>query len=93
MTSLIEIIDELDAHNDEGTIYASEPWTENSKVIVAAEPRSGDLPKSVEDLGLKYFLEVSVAKEFLEGWISNLGRVPSTAEKTQRLIQYAINDA
>ena len=93
MTSLIETVAELDALDDESTIYASEPWTENSKVIVALEPQSGGLPKSVEELGLKYFLEVFVAKEFLEGWISELGRTPNTAEQTARLIQYVINDA
>ena len=61
MTSLIETVAALDALDDESTIYASEPWTENSKVIVTPEPQSGGLPENVEELGLKYFLEVFVA--------------------------------
>ena len=93
ITSLIEAVVRLDTLDEEKTNHASEPWTGNSKVILALEPSSGGLPKGVEDLGLKYFLGVTVAKEFLEGWMSNQGKVPVTAERTARLIEYAITDA
>lgn len=91
--SLLQTIQELDSLNQESTIYASQPWTADSKVIVAMEPESGGIPEDAAELGLEYFLEVSVAQEVLEGWIANLGRVPGTVEKTARLIQYATNDA
>jgi hypothetical protein len=93
MMSLLQAVQELDSLDQESTIYASQPWTADSKVMVAMEPQSGGIPKNVEELGLEYFLEVFIAQEVLEGWIANLGRVPSTAEKTARLIQYATDDA
>lgn len=86
MKSLIEAVDGLDMLDEDSTIYASAPWTENSEVIVAPEPQSGGLSKRAEDLGFSYFLEVSVAREFLKGWISNLGRIPNATEKAARLI-------
>ena len=91
--TLGEVVSQLDAFDEESTIYASEPWNENSRVIVTQEPQLGGQPKNVEDLGLRYFLEVFVAKDFLEGWMANLGRVATASEKTVRLIQYAVNDA
>jgi hypothetical protein len=93
MMSLLLAVQELDSFDRESTIYASQPWTADSKVIVAIEPQLGGIPKDVEELGLEYFLEVFVAQEVLEGWSADLGSVPSTAEKTARLIQYATDDA
>ena len=91
--SLIETVHRLDSFDQESTIYVSEPWTESSTALVILEPESRALPKGAENLGLKYFLEVFVAREFLDGWIAHLEREPTTVEKTARLIQYAINDA
>ena len=42
--TLIETVKSLDDLDDGDTIYAAEPWTENSKAIVAPEPASGGLP-------------------------------------------------
>ena len=93
MMSLIEAVHELDSFDQESTIYASEPWSKDSRVLVALESNSSGLADRVEELRLKYFLEVFIAQEFLQGWISNLERVPGTEEKTERLIQYASTDA
>jgi hypothetical protein len=90
---LIEAIRDLDDFNPESTIYASQPWTENSETIMAHEPDSGGLPAEAERLGLRYFLEVFVAREFVEGWIANLDVPPSPHEKCARLIEYAVTDA
>lgn len=77
----------------DGTIYAALPWTEESVAIVAQESASGGPPAEAQDLGLKYFLEVFVAREFLGGWRETLGAKPSVAQECARLIQYALNDA
>ncbi len=66
---------------------------EDSKVMVAHEPDSGGLPVGAQQLGLKYFLEVSIARQFLEDSAGNLGAQSTLHEKCARLIQYAINDA
>lgn len=91
--TLIEVIENLGTLDEESTIYAGEPWTEISTVIVAQEPSDGGLPQDAEMLGLKYFLEVSIARDFLEDWVSSLETEPSLSEKCARLIQYAIKDA
>ena len=91
--TLIEAIRDLGSLDDQSTIYAAEPWDRMSKVIVAREPETGGLPTEADGLGLKYFLEVSVAETLIGGWASNLGREPSVEEKCERLIHYAVNDA
>lgn len=90
---LIEAVRDLDSLDEERTIYAAEPWTENSKVVVAPEPESGGLPAEAEKHGLKYFLEVFIARDFLDGWKANLSKKPTLQEQCARLIQYAITDA
>jgi hypothetical protein len=90
---LIEAVQDLDALDKESTIYAATPWTENSEVIVAREPDSGGLPVEAEKLDLKYFLEVFIAQDFLEDWLSNFDVQPTSQEKCIRLIKYAISDA
>jgi hypothetical protein len=90
---LIEAIRNLNACDRDDTIYASEPWAENSDAIVAREPESGGLPAEAERLGLSYFLEVFIARDFIEDWAAGLGTQPTLQQKCARLIQYAANDA
>jgi hypothetical protein len=42
---------------------------------------------------LRYFLEVSIAREFLHDWLGNPGAEPTLADKCARLITYAESDA
>jgi hypothetical protein len=93
VTRLIELIQQLDLLDVDGTIFAAEPWSNASEAIVALEPGSGGMPAEAGRRGLKYFLEVSIAREVLDGWIANLGVQPSLSQKCARLITYAANDA
>jgi hypothetical protein len=93
MMKLIEAIRDLDEFDPESTIYASQPWTESSETIVAHQPKSGGLPAQAERLGLRYFLEVFIARDFVEGWIANLDAQPTLRQKCARLIEYAATDA
>jgi len=68
-------------------------WDIYSHPVVVPEPDSGGLPPDAKKLGLKYFLEVFLARDFLEGWIGSLTVKPTLQEKCKRLIQYAIRDA
>lgn len=95
--TLLKIIEELETFDNESTIYAEEPWTENSKALVLHEPESGELPYEAKKLGLHYFLEVFVARDFLEDWAinlkaANLNAEPTVQQKFARLIHYAIYD-
>ena len=89
--TLLEAVESLDLLDGQTTIYAAEPWTTTSQTIVAEEPKGGDLPVAVREAGLKYFLEVFIAREVLEDWITD--SEPTLQDKCVRLIQYARNDA
>jgi hypothetical protein len=88
-----DVIDRLSEFDCEDTIYASEPWTEESEAMVTRDPDAGGLPIEVSDAGLKYFLEVSVARDFVEDWLASLDDQPTPPAVCQRVIGYAINDA
>ena len=91
--TLLDAVDTLDDLDEVFTIYAAEPWMKNSTAIVAQEPEAGGLPAEAEKLGLKYFLEVFIARDFLDDWKGSLNQEPTLQEKCARLIQYAVNDA
>jgi hypothetical protein len=88
-----DVIDRLSEFDSEDTIYASEPWTEQSEAMLAREPDAGGLPLEASDAGMKYFLEVSIAKEFVEDWLASLDEQPSPSAVCRRVVDYAINDA
>lgn len=91
--TLLKVIQELDTLDQESTIYAAKPWTESSIAMVFPEQEAGGVLQEADELGLKYFIEVFIAHEFLTDWEANLHKTPTISEKCERLIQYAINDA
>ena len=93
VTRLGDAIRQLASLDQDATIYAAEPWSDESTAIVAIEPDSGGVPENAAMRGLKYFLEVAVARDFLEGWESTLDSTPTELERCDRLIRYAIDDA
>jgi hypothetical protein len=93
MMTLVEIIRDLESFDSEGIICAKKPWTEDSQAIVVVEPQARRLPAGAEKLGMDYFLDVFVARDFLEDWRANLDAEPTLQQKCARLIKYAITDA
>lgn len=83
-----EILQRLNAFDEEATIIAAKPWTPSSRAQVIEPPESG-LVAEIERDGMVYFLEVAIAREFKEDWPSKQG----DGGFCERLIQYAINDA
>jgi hypothetical protein len=65
---LINLVTDLDSLDSDDTIYVAESWTCDSLAIVEIEPPSGGLPEAASRHGLKYFLEVFVARDFLADW-------------------------
>ena len=90
---LIEAVEQLENLDQESTIYASEPWGAESRALVAPEPDEGGLPPDAETLGLRYFLEVFIARDFIQDWTASLDYEPKLEAKCARLIEYAIKDA
>lgn len=92
-TTLIDIVTNLSAFDEQLTIYVAKPWTCDSLAVVAREPDEGGLPLEAESCGAVYFIEVFIAKEFLEGWLASEARRIPAREQCERLIHYAIYDA
>ena len=96
IVKLIELVERLAELDDEETVYACEPWTEDSDAMVAPEDpdrKPYGIPLEAVEAGMTYFLEVFIVREVVEGWLSNLDEKPTLAAICQRVIQYAINDA
>ena len=88
-----EAVSRLSEFSADDTIYAAEPWTQDSSVVVATEPPAGGLPAQAVDGGLAYFLEVDIASDLLEDWEKSLLEKPTLRAMCERLIAYAVNDA
>lgn len=88
---LIDVVGELASFDSQNTIHASEPWTPDCEAIVA--PESEMPPVTLERLRVKYFLEVFVARDFLDDWSASVDESPTLRESCARLIHYAIYDA
>jgi len=91
--TLADVLGSFESFEAEDTIYAAEPWSKGSKAVVAHEPKTGGVPQEVQAQGMKYFLEVFVARDFLEDWKRTLDKEPTRDEVCARLIHYAIHDA
>lgn len=90
---LTDVINQLDNLDSDDTIYAKKPWTPDTEVVIATEPDDGGLPDQAAKINAEYFIEIFLAKEFLEGWLSSFYQKPSIKDQCLRLIQYAENDA
>lgn len=91
--TMADVISSLGSFDAEDTIYAALPWSEKSAALVAHELESGGVPSEERAQGLEYFMEVFVARDFLEDWKSSLKMNPSREEICAKLIHYAIHDA
>lgn len=93
VTTLCDLLANLDELDAEATIYARPPWGPDAAALVEHEPDQGGLPEKASNQGMTYFLEVFIAKELLEDWHSNQTTLPSKEETCNRIIEYAIHDA
>jgi len=90
---LIDIVARLSEFDEYDTIYAAEPWTEDSDAMVATGLDTGRLPPEAVEAGFEYFLEIFISREVIEGWLASLTEKPSLSETCKRLIEYATYDA
>jgi hypothetical protein len=81
----------LDDFEDDETIFAASA-TPAARAVVAAAAADGSPPSSAE--GLRYLLEVSLAREAIEVWRAwRPGRTPSLEDKLAAVTHYAEHDA
>jgi hypothetical protein len=88
---LIEAVQQLAKLDDDFTIYAREPWTPSTDARVALE--GSEEEKKISAEGLRYFIEVFIARDFLEDWRPTQKKAPTEGQCCGRLIEYATNDA
>jgi hypothetical protein len=89
---LRDVIGEINSFEKLDTIYAREPWTTESDAIVVRDPDEGDPPEP-GPLGLKYFLEVFITLEVIEGLMNNINYTPTLDQICETVIYYATYDA
>jgi hypothetical protein len=85
---LLNAVANLDDVDAEATIYAAEPWSTSSRAIVVSNPPDTTEPIVQDGTAYSYFLEVLVAREVLESFVSL-----DAQARCDRVISYAINDA
>jgi len=91
--TLIDMVARFGEIDSAATIYAVRPWSCAATAVVAAEPEEGGSPAEARAMGAAYFIEVCIARDFLDDWAAGLGRPTSAKERCGRLIRYAIDDA
>jgi hypothetical protein len=89
--TLSDVVDGLDGLDDDETIHADGPVA-SARAVVAREPEDGTLPP--EATGLRYSLEVNLAKDAVRVWSEWRGGVtPTLEDKLAAVIHYAVNDS
>ena len=87
----VELLDRLDADQ---IIYVQRdvPARAESGVVVDFSSDDGEPPASA--IGMRYLLEVSLARNVVRVWSEwREGRSPSTEEKIEAIVYYAEHDA
>jgi hypothetical protein len=89
--TLRDVVARLDEVEDDETIFA-ESATPTAQAVVAVETADGSSPSSA--VGLRYLLEVPLAREAIEVWRAwRPGQTPSLEDKLEAVIFYAEHDA
>lgn len=100
--TLAEILEHLDQFNDEEdedddrvlTIYASKQaqGSGSSEAVVCYQPDDGSIPDQAE--GLKYLLEVFLAKDAIRVWSEwRQNAAPATQDRVDAVLYYATHNA
>jgi hypothetical protein len=89
---LLQLVEQIGALDEDDVIFARPEFSADSDAATYPLTADDRVPEEPKKLGLHYFLEVSIAREVLEGLTSGKSSM-TLREQCERLIQYAINDA
>ena len=91
MTSLAEVVDQLEGLKSDAVIFAEQPWRGDTRAMVVVVD---DDESVAEQQGLIYLLEVDLAREVLEVWSAwRNDRQPSLVDAVAAIVYYAQRDA
>jgi hypothetical protein len=82
----------IDEFDEELVIFQKDKLSIDSEVALF-ERDEDDTVRIKDGIKYVYFLELFIAKEFIEDWTSSLDFKPNAREVALRLLQYAIYDA
>lgn len=94
VTTLAELLAELDALDDDATIFtALAPYANaDTRAVVAVAEADGSVPEEADGLG--HFVDVAVANEVAEVWRQRRGgRQPTIRQLVEAVVHYAVNGA
>lgn len=92
VTKIRDVVKNLKSYSDEMIIFAQEPWNYDSAAVVIKDSEAEMTPNAATELGAKYLLEVSIAREFLDGALAHTTE-RTIDEQCEMLIHYAIYDS
>ncbi len=90
---LVDLVNTINSVDEESIIFQEDRENFESDIILSF-PEEGD--GAVKEGGGKkyyYLIEVFLAKEFIDDWVTSLNYKPTANEIAKRLYDYAINDA
>lgn len=90
---LVDIVNSINSIDEESIIFLENTKNFESDVILSFAEDGDSGFKEVENIKYYYLIEVFLAKEFIDDWITSLNYNPTKNEIAKRLYDYAINDA
>jgi hypothetical protein len=92
--TLADVLDRISEYENDLVIFAeAQPaWSEHSSASML--PVSSDIPAPEEIAGMRYLVEVGLAKEVIRIWSAwREGKLPTQREKCDAVIFYADYDS
>jgi len=86
---IIEAVLQIETLDAKATLFVRQPWTPESEAALAVEGSPEE--ERIRGEGMSYFLEVTVAKDFLIGLKDTRRKAPHAGQLCKRLIEYAAN--
>lgn len=90
---LIDLVKDIKNLDEEAIIFQEDRENPNSDIILSLVEDGDEQVKQQEGRKYYYLIEVFLAKEFIEDWEASLDYKPTLEQTTERLYDYAINDA
>jgi len=86
---IIEAVRQIETLDTKATLFVRQPWTTESEAALAVEGTVEE--ERIRGEGMSYFLEVTVARDFLIGLKDTRRKAPRAGQLCKWLIEYAAN--
>jgi hypothetical protein len=90
---LIDFIESINDWDESSIIFLENQSNRFSDIIFSFAEEGDSGIKIVNEINYFYLIEVFLAKEFVEDWVSSLNYTPTSDETAKRLYEYSIYDA